>query len=481
MLEKKKWTEIEFLNYPKLGEGVIQYLSVLLEKSGLEQKQQEVFLRVCEKMVENRIAKAYDDEGTLYAQVWASKREVEFTLRDLGHPYASQEIRTEEDAVEELALYMAYEKMIEDVRLGVEQLGKDGQMIKAKISIAFDGELIHPEQRDWTPKDTNFNVREVIDDLSDINEAIACIHQEYGFTYAYEGLYKVEEFKKIVKKGAFSSYLAVSDHGEIAGHLGLSESSFLVNMPEISSVVIKRQFRGLHFGDKMFEASVEQARIKKKPAVWVQPTAFHTGTQRICNKLGFTPCGFLFEYVNKDVASEYNVQKRRLDLAMAVKLLTDYTFSFYCPSEIRQFAEHLFAKLDSPVTWKDGTEYSGVSVIHTEVNPRTVSMKLVIEQAGEDFEKIIFQRMNQIQQEKIEMVEVLLSLEESSSPAAYEHLRDKNFVFTGMLPGSDKGVYCVMQYLCGSSPKFENLVATDGYREVLQELQEIYESKGGVL
>ncbi len=474
-MDKKKWVEIQILNYPKLGEGIVQYVKLMLDKVEMEEERQAVFLGVCKEILDKRIARAYEEEGELYAQVWGSPREIEFTLRDLGRPYASKEIRESDSVLEDLEASMEDDYWIEDVRVGTRQLGREGQMMSAKIAISYDGDLIRPEKYDTTPLDTNFNVKEVVDNLEDITEAIACLHQEYGYSYAYEGLYKVEEFKEIVKSGAFSSYLAVNDHGEVAGHLGLSESPVLSSMPEISSVVIKRQFRGLHFGDKMFEASVEQARIKNKPAVWVQPTAFHTGTQRICNKLGFTSCGFLFEYVNKDILSEYNVDLRRMDLTMAVKLLRDYSFSFYCPDEIREFAMQIFEELQSPAELKQASGYEGITKMSLDVNSRTLSMKLVIEQAGEDFEELIFECMNRIQQEKLEMVEVLLLLEHPSSVAAYEYLRKRNYIFSGILPGSDNGVYCVMQYLCGSIPKFDKLVTTDGYNEVRQALQKIYE------
>lgn len=474
-MEKKKWVEMQILNYPKLGEGLLLYLKMILEQIEVDESRQEDFLDVCREAIERRITRAYDGEGVLYAQIWSTDTEIEFTLRDLGRLYGSQEIRGEEDSIDELAVLMESEKQDGEVRTKVVQLGREGQMVVIKMPIVLDVSFIRSESESEGPKDTNFHVKEVLDDLEDITEAIACLHQEYGFSYAYEDLYKADSFKEIVKSGAFSSYLAVNDHGEIAGHLGLSESSALPNMPEISSVVIKRQFRGLHFGDKMFAASVDQARLKGKPAVWVQPTAFHTGTQRICNKLGFTPCGFLFEYVNKDIVSEYNVNFRRLDLTMAVKLFEDYQFSFYCPEEIKTFSKKVFSDLKSPVEFKEGNGYQSESTIQVDVNPRTLSMKLVIESAGEDFEDIIFQNMNRVQQDKLEMVEVLLSLEDESAIAAYEHLRQKHFIFGGILPGSDKGVYCVMQYLCGNVPQFDKLVTTDGYTEVLYELKKIYE------
>ena len=127
--------------------------------------------------------------------------------------------------------------------------------------------------------DANIRIREVQTE-QDVIEAIRCIYHEYGYSYSYEKLYYVDNFMDLIRKGQLRSFLAVNDHGQIAGHFALAFSEEFPRMPEIATVVINRQFRGMKLFSTFIEHSLQVAAQMKMRAVMGQPTAFHPMSQR---------------------------------------------------------------------------------------------------------------------------------------------------------------------------------------------------------
>ncbi len=159
---------------------------------------------------------------------------------------------------------------------------------------------------------------------------------------------------------------------------------------------------------------------------------------------------------------------------MCVKLFDDMEFSIYCPTEIQTFAKGLFARLESPVEFLEGQPVSGKSELIIDTNLRTLSSKIIINQVGEDFESQVDELLNESQQNKLEMLELFLSLECGQAARGYEYLRSKEFVFSGIIPGGGNGVYCVLQHLCGGKPAFDKMVTMSPYTELLAEIEGIY-------
>lgn len=471
----KKITTIEFLNYPKMTMAVLAYIDELQKSMEIDPKKALRFRLACEEVIAQRMKNAYAKEGTFFADFYASNTELEFSLRDLGEPYWLSEPSYDPSAakddltgIENFLIYKNVDKM------GLEKLGREGQRFFVRIAVKLH---VRPKQEQLSeepPLDTDFRFKSVTDDDNDITAAISCIYNEYGYSYAYEALYYPENFKSMTQSGMFHSYLAVNAHEEVAGHFGLSETDYLKGMPEICTVVVKHRFRGLKIADKMFKYAVEEAKRQGKKSIWCQPTAYHTGTQHICTKLGFTATGFLFQYVNPDLESEYNREKRRLDLTMCVRLFEPQTYRICCPDEIAPFVVKILKRAGMEGELVESSLPTGESAAKMDINTRVLSAKIIISRVGLEIEDTVKSMLRSCRKNKTEMAELMLSLDDAAAPFAYDILKKHGFFFTGIVPGSENGVYCMMQHLFDSEPDFSVIVTESEYTEVLDDIRKIY-------
>ncbi len=471
----KKLSTIEFLNYPKMIPAVLAYVDEILRFTDMDKARSMKFRIACEEIIAKRVAGAFEGEGSLYADISLSQTQLEFAIRDKGEPYwvTGSEYNPDLSETGELSgleYYMVF-NMADSA--GLEKLGREGQRFFIRNLLNLNVEPIKTPPETHPPKDTDFRVVTVCED-AEINEAMSCIYNEYGYTYSYEQLYFTESFKRMIEAGFFNSFLIANDHGEIAGHYGLACTDTLKGMPEVCTVVVKRNFRGLGIANTMFAEAVNSARELGGNAVCSQPTAFHTGTQHICIKLGFTATGFLFYYVNSDVQSEYNKTGTRLDLTMCVKLFNPMTYKVYCPDEITAFTGKILDRVGMTGEFLPSQPATGESEVEMSVNNRALSAKITVTRAGTDFEASMQSMMKSFEKMRVEMAELMLLLEDSSAPHAYDVLKNMGFIFTGVLPGSEKGVYCVMQHLFGSEPNFDSVVTKGDYTEILHDIKSIY-------
>ncbi len=467
---------LEFDNYPIMVGIIKNTITNVVSKLDIETKVKENYIRVTTNILKRRMKEAYCEKGTFYLDLYIEKNELVFSLRDLGSPYFSMGNLILEDGIKEMIQMIKTEEQQIKNNIFAEKLGKDGQRVKFKIKINDSVKVLVPEKKEFEILDTNFSLREVkVDRLVEINEAINCIHNEYKYSYAYEDLYKLNKFKSKIISGEMLSYLVINEHKQVAGHFALFQSDVFKNMPELATVIVRKEFRGMHIGERVFEYGVNEAIRHGKSALCVQPTAYHIGTQKICNRLDFTPTGFLFQYVNEDIQSEYNTKETRLDLALGVKLLKPQSFRIYCPYIIKNLVSTIFNHMKSDVEFLTEKETYEESVMNVAVNDRMKSAKVVVEIAGDNFEERLEEVYRIRKQHKLEMVEAIVSMENFSIHSAFIKLKKAGFIFAGIMPGSDSGVYLIMQHLYERMPRFDEIVTIEPYTSLLKEIREIDE------
>ena len=485
-MEQIKLFSIEFYNYPIMVDVVRDSIDTFAKDLDMDNDERKAFLQVSIVILEQRMRKAYSQKGKFYLRIYYSNKEIMLSLRDMGTPYfTSNTINfSDENKIifnklkENKMVYMFDEETQQNIpRATFNRLGRNGQVINIRGKLLKELELPqYEEEEEIVTLDTNFKLLELGENDIEINEAVSCIYEEYKYTYGYEELYIVNSIKRLIKEGVLNSYLVVNDHKQVAGHFALTNKETLPKMPEVSTVIVKKGFRGIHLGEKIFEYAVEQAKLKNMSAIWTQPTAFHVGTQTICNRLGFVAVGFLFQYINDDVKSEYNKNPRRLDLTMSVKLLKPMEFKIYCPHIIKNFAKNIFQQLNSPVEFLREKHLYEESEMTIQINDRISVAKVVFDKVGIDLPERLAEIRLARRKNNLAMIEVLISMQNYSIIYAFEYLKKEGFIFSGIIPGSDKGVYCVMQNLCDLTPEYDLIVTIEPYTTVLEEIKEIDDS-----
>ncbi|MBR2886398.1 MAG: ATP-binding protein [Clostridia bacterium] len=472
-MKMRRLALIEIQNRKFYISAVLDFLDSLVSKHpNVDFSRYNRLRYVVGEILTNRIENAYPNStGTLEVEFSLSDDCFEASVKDKGVPAWNDFSYNETPDIYDSNSLRNYilDLWMDDI--GMEKLGKDGQRIYVRMNILHPLEFKAPEPYAETEVlDTNISIKPV-ETEEDAIEAIRCIYSEYGYSYSYEKLYYVDSFMKMVKNKKLMSFLAVNEHGQTAGHFALSFSDTFKNMPEISSVVTRKEFRGLGLFAKFMDYCMELGKQHGFRAFMGQPVAFHPMSQKAFLKSDFTATSVLLSYIASDVESEYNKEKKRLDLFASVKILDESAQSIiYPPTEIHSFIDKIYKKLGWKYTICTDLELHDNTEMKIENNNSLKSTKVVINGVSDDIAKLLADIVKDSIRRKHEMIEMLISLNDKSCAYCYEMAKKCGFVLSGLIPGSENCDYLVMQMLIGTDCHYEHLVTVGDFEELKNDI-----------
>ncbi len=428
---------------------------------------------VVTEMLRNRIENAYPNgKGSLFVELSIVDDCIEIAVRDKGIPqwvdfsYDKDHIAEDTDNFRKFVLARCIDSV------GLEKLGKDGQRVYVRQK------LRNPLQYE-TPKpyaeeealDTDITIKAVATE-KDAIEAIRCIYSEYGYSYAYEKLYYVDNFLRMIQGGDLMSFLAVNEHGQTAGHFALAFSDVFKSMPELSTVVTRKAFRGLGLFGKFIEHAETVAREKGYRAIMGQPVAFHPYSQKAFLRSGYTATSLLLSYIGSEVESEYNQQKDRLDLFACMKMMDKSAeTTLYPPSEIAGFVRKICDNAGLKADIKDDKRASAATCVKIEDNASLKMKRIILSEASHDIDAVLADSIDDSVRKKHEMIELFISLRHPSCETGYEAAKKNRFALSGILPGSENDDYLVMQLLMKNVRRYDHLVTVGEFEELTNDIK----------
>jgi len=475
-MSKRKLASIEIWNNSIYIIPVLTFLdSVAINHKGMDLTRYHSFRFVVGEILKTRIEKSYPGStGKLYFDLFLSDTEIEISIRDKGVPGwqdFSYDLNCIADSEKDRRNYII-DRSVDGI--GMEKLGKDGQRTFVSMRILNAIEFKKPEL--YEPMDVldeNISIRQV-ETEEDIIQAIRCIYSEYGYSYSYEGLYYVDSFMRKIKSGELMSFLAVNDHGQIAGHFALVFSDLFKSMPEVSTVVIRKEFRSLGLFAKFMDHCINIGIKNNLRAIMGQPVAYHPMSQKATIRAGFTATSFLMAYIGSDIESEYNKTKQRLDLAVAVRILDSKAKSkVYPPAELRAFIDRIYGKMGWEYELADGAEVGEYTEILIENKDTLRATGIIVREAAEDLEEALQESIRAAIRKKNEMIELLILLNTPSCEHAYQTAKKCGFALSGVVPGGENGDYLVMQMLTGDKINYDNLVTVGEFEDLKDEILEL--------
>ena len=268
------------------------------------------------------------------------------------------------------------------------------------------------------------------------------------------------------------SFLAVNEHGQTAGHFALAFSGTFQNMPEISTVVTRKEFRGLGLFAKFMDYSMKLGRELGIRAFMGQPVAFHPFSQKAFLKAEFSATAVLLEYIDSTIESEYNKNNERLDLFASVKILDPMAKSIlYPPEEIRDFTESIFQKIGCGYEIKGESKLAENTDMSVENSSALKATKILLTCAGADFQDILKDTVNHSIRSHNEMIELLIVMNDPSCAEAYKFAKQNGFAFSGLIPGAQNADYMVMQMLVGKDCSYDHLVTVGEFEELTNDIK----------
>lgn len=471
-MDKKKLVSLEITNSFVYLEPVLYFLNSIMVEVGISFNRRENTRRIVGKVLESRMHRAFPDtEGTMYVEFFLDDTVLEVSIRDKGIPgwydgdYDVENISEDKQSF----LNFLFNQLTDGV--GIERLGKEGQRIFIRIRMKDISDFEAPELlEDLDVLDWNVHIKPVRTE-EEVLKAIRCLYSEYGYSYAYERLYYVDSFLSAIREKKLLPWLLVNDHEQVAGYFALSFSEMFQDMPEISSVVIRKEFRGMGLMTKIAQHSLEAAKEMGLRAIMGQPVAMHTKTQKTMLHFGFTPVSMLFAYVEASSKGQYSKDKNRLDLCCCVKILDEHASSrIYPPKELRPFLEKIYQGLGWQYEFLEGCRTDESTELQIEENQVMQITKMILKEASDDLESLLKQNLKSAIRNKIEMVELAILLNRPSAGYAYGVAKSCGFSLSGVMPGGANGDYLIMQLLPGETIDYDRLVLEGGFAQLRDDI-----------
>lgn len=391
---------------------------------------------------------------------------LEITIHDKGlpcDPSQQDEFKPKNDmedmSHEGLGSFLIKELMDEFEFSNLGFKGKETRFVKYFDSTCIiDGladhapEVSKPNEDKTAPQDLiNFTIRKMKPE--EAVEVSRCVYDSYGYSYANEHIYYPERVAAMNKNGDLRSLVAVTDSGEVGGHFALI---FHKGLPaEIGIAVTKKKFRGQKIAGKLGAALDEEARAMKLKGLQVREVTVHPYTQKFCQKLGYTDCGFLLAHSPttmsfKGIADE--LAQRNTDIVGFKYFDKPGERTVYVPQQHRQFIEKLYDDLKVPVTFAEPPEID-LSETKTEADITANSVRSVCEIHipcyGGDIISVLKQELSTMRLNEIKVAEMYLNLMDPATPYVVEEAEKLGFFFTGILPETKGHDSLIMQYLNG--------------------------------
>lgn len=430
------------------------------------------------EILKNRIDIAYPNTtGEITVDISMTDCYFEVSIKDKGIPgwhdffYDAASVTKNKRDLRNFIMDMCVDEIC------LEKLGFDGQRICIRKKIINPVTFKKPEPYpEIEALDTNITIRRVTTE-KDVIEAIRCIYFEYGYSYSYERLYYVDSFMKLIRTGEIMSFLAVNDHGQTAGHFALVFSDMYKDMPEISTVVIRKEFRGLGLFAKFMTFSEDLAREMGLRALMGQPVAFHPMSQKAFLRAGYSATSLLLSYLGSEIESEYNKIGERLSLSASVKLI-DKTAKckIFPPKRIADFVKKTFDRIGYGYDILDSDSDCFPTQMSVDTSTALCMTRITVSSAGNDFKDALKDAVKNSIKQKSEMIELVLSLNSESCEKAYDIAEECGFVFSGIIPGSSSGDYIIMQMFPGGEPDYSKLVMVGEFEELKNDVLNIIQN-----
>jgi len=465
----------------------VQYIETILTAianiarrfSMLEKDIHQLCLATEEAMV-NVINYAFSPNETAHFEIRISVQGMDFivTLHDKGKPFdfSALELNTQNWEGLGVKLMQGLTDKVEFKNLGSE--GREQSLIKRLV------ELPHYQMRNEEvtcpiPEHIEFDIHPLRE--AESIEVAQCIYDEFGYTYPYEMVYYPQQFFKACQRGEVYSLVATMPNGEVAGHLALMISKEFPGTAEMGIGVVKRRFRKYSIMNQLTDLIIHHTQHHLKlTALFAQPVAYHTITQKMCNNSNLTACYFSLHYTNDEFASTFQGGKSRSSVACAMLPFQLFSRVLYLPDEVMPMISEVIKNMNIERRFLKGNlpNPSDETIKTLTINQKMRIGKCFIEKAGADFLQRLKRNILILKQEKCAIAEMYINLSDPAAPYAYECAKKYDFFCTGIMPQSKNGDYLVMECLMNDVVDYEAIKTIEPFTSLLNHVRRLDPNEG---
>ena len=457
------------VNVPRLA----SFAADMCRSLSISDKKTMYLCFVIETVLEMRMKQLNADNPYIEIEVAKDRETIFVSIKDKGLPYV---LTDNQRRLIASGLVNGYK---------LEQLGSEGQRIVFWLRQDEFTELTMPELEEEELLDDDISIYRTQPTDEDANEIVRCFFSTYGYNYFHQTLYRLDELRRMLRGGHYVSLLARNAHGQTLGHLALSEEEEeLPGLYEYCNLITKPFARGKGIAKKLSTQAVNTiSTLDNAEGSYMLGAAFHTATAKLSNIAGYTPTGFFLQFTPHEYAnSVYWKGDARLSCFFAVTLRNkERLHRLYLAEEIRAFSEAVFSKEQLNYTVVSPETLPAECRISINVDTYLRSVKLYVDECNEELNDRIDALFGGSEMQGMEMVIIFLNANQSGAVDGYTTLRKKGFVFSGLLPGSTRGDFIVLQRFLKMPLDRKTLTLEPNYEKLLDELMEINGAENGIL
>lgn len=444
-------------NKIKYLEPLMHYATKIAEGTGFKKEEIQNIQVALEEAITFAIYNFFeeDEENTLELIFQHIPSGMRFILKDKGLPLDPDRLPKyspgEEDAdLSGLGIFLITKLMdrVAFVNLGRE--GKEWHMIKNIKSKRIEScypELKKSNQQEETQpsdsvkRDFKFTIMDFQDEYG--IEISKCAYRSYGYSYE-EYIYYPEKIIELNKDGMLHSIVAVTDAGDLMGHIALKFDIKNNDIAEMGVAFVNPEYRSSGIFTKLFVSIIEKGIELGLRGLSGRAVTGHEASQKVCLKYGLETCGILLGAFPKDVEFKKItgvIPQRESGVLMFKGLRKREETVLYPPPKHHQIIKDIYKNLGIDVII--GEPPSDLShlddqEIHITTSKQDIlnTVEIKIYKYGKNVLKNVVLEMHYHKLEKTDVMFLYLDLEDPYTYTFAEECEKMGFFFSGVLPGA---------------------------------------------
>ena len=434
--------------------SVIGFIRDILQKEGLPLEEARRLELVADEACLNVIKHALEDKEDEFFKVLIERRpgQIVVAIEDRGLPFDWKMVDDGQGIGLGIILMKTYTDEINFINLGREgkrmELVKNLSYEKLDDSLLKDEEITAPISK-ASLCDQPFTVR-----FMKPNEGVSlarCFYKAYGYSYD-DYVYFPEKFKELLKRGQQKSIVAVTEEGDIAGHIAIISDNKELPVLKIGQVSVNPEFNEEEVFTEMLKSSLSYAKENNIAGLYYEADLSIAYLSKAILKLGGIETGFLLSNIQEDKKHLKDEKGRSSSVIYYLKTGEEEEEIVYPPFNHIPVIEKIYKRAGL----KRKTKKALRKVLLTLPEQAKVDVKVLsdssaafirISEYGQDIKDLVRVRLKELCHNKIDCIYIDLPLSHPATANVCYSLEFLRFFPAGVIPGSFAGDVLRLQYL----------------------------------
>lgn len=377
-------------------------------------------------------------------------------IKDQGMPFDPHELArmAEMDSFREdtrgLGLHLMYRFMDEVSFVNLGKNGKETRLLKylGRVPEAMDSPP--PEAEQHPENIPAYQIRRMLP--HEAVEVSKCAYMSYGYTYSNEHVYYPERLRQLNEEGKMVSLVAVSDSGEIIGHVALIFDDSDPLVPVSDDAFVKPQYRGSGCLNDLGRALIGWAVDNDILGSYALAVTSHPYSQKVASKWGYNDTAI---FISIDTPFAFKAIKEEAGQRESESLLFVY---FRPPQDVKIYAPCHHAGMITQIYQHQGVQATILSpasdlqlpdqepIIEVKYDPCIIAY-IKVKQYGRNVTGEVSRILKGLCIQRTETIYLYLPLSSPYTCLLTHEFETLGFFFAGIIPGSEGRNLLILQYL----------------------------------